>query len=93
MRRVQAARRLFPQMYFDADRCEAGIEAISFYHEKRDEERNVGLGPAHDWSSHGADAFGLIAVARPIILGISENDNDDDIDRYGSDGRSEAGGY
>jgi phage terminase large subunit len=28
-----------------------------------DEERNVGLGPEHDWSSHGADAFGLMCVA------------------------------
>ena len=92
MRRIQAARRLFPQMYFDAERCEGGIEAISFYHEKRDEERNIGLGPAHDWSSHGADAFGLIAVARPIVLGIPDNDNDD-YDDWGDDGRSEAGGY
>jgi phage terminase large subunit len=23
----------------------------------------VGLGPEHDWASHGADAFGLMAVA------------------------------
>ena len=33
-----------------------------FYHEKRDEIRNVGLGPEHDWSSHSADAFGLMAI-------------------------------
>ena len=26
-------------------------------------EGNVGLGPEHDWSSHCADAFGLLAVA------------------------------
>jgi phage terminase large subunit len=25
--------------------------------------RNIGLGPEHDWASHGADAFGLMAVA------------------------------
>ncbi|MGI8851983.1 MAG: PBSX family phage terminase large subunit, partial [Methyloceanibacter sp.] len=24
---------------------------------------DVGLGPEHDWSSHAADAFGLMAVA------------------------------
>lgn len=23
----------------------------------------MGLGPSHDWSSHGADAFGLMCVA------------------------------
>ncbi len=62
MKRVEAARRLFPAMWFD-EKCAAGIDAIGWYHEKRDEERNVGLGPEHDWSSHGADAFGLGAVA------------------------------
>lgn len=77
MLRVEATRRLFPQMYFDAEYCEAGIEAIAWYHEKRDEERGIGLGPNHDWSSHGADAFGLIAVARPTILNIPDEDEDD----------------
>jgi phage terminase large subunit len=30
---------------------------------KKDEQRSIGLGPEHDWSSHAADAFGLMAVA------------------------------
>jgi len=63
MMRVEAARRLFPQMWFDADKCSGGLEAIGWYHEKKDEARQIGLGPEHDWSSHGADAFGLVAVA------------------------------
>ena len=62
MLRVEAARRLFPAMWFD-EKCQPGIDAIGWYHEKRDEDRNIGLGPEHDWSSHGADAFGLGAVA------------------------------
>ena len=62
MMRVEAARRLFPSMWFD-EKCEAGLDAVGWYHEKRDDERNIGLGPNHDWSSHGADAFGLGAVA------------------------------
>ena len=73
MQRIETARRLFPQMWFDAEKCSGGIDAISWYHEKRDEKRNIGLGPNHDWSSHAADAFGLVAVsyrepksARPI---------------------------
>ena len=40
----------------------ARIEALGFYHEKKDEQRSVGLGPSHDWSSHAADAFGLMAL-------------------------------
>lgn len=63
MQRVERARRLFPRMRFDAQKCSAGIDAIGWYHEKRDENRGIGLGPDHDWSSHGSDAFGLEAVA------------------------------
>lgn len=63
MKRVEAARRLFPSMWFNEATCETGLDAIGWYHEKRDEERGIGLGPDHDWSSHGADAFGLAAVA------------------------------
>ena len=63
MMRIEAARRLFPRVWFDRERTEAGREALGFYHERRDEARNVGLGPEHDWSSHAADAFGLMCVS------------------------------
>ena len=63
MRRVEAARRLFPSMWFDEAKCQGGLDAIGWYHERRDDERAIGLGPEHDWSSHGSDAFGLAAVA------------------------------
>ena len=62
-KRVEAARRMFPSCWFDRKTEPGGIEALSWYHEKKDEERDIGLGPEHDWSSHAADAFGLIAVA------------------------------
>lgn len=62
MKRVEIARRLFPRIWFNAAKCEAGIDALGWYHEKQDETRNVGLGPEHDWASHGADAFGLMCV-------------------------------
>ena len=63
MLRVEAARRLFPSMWFNEATTTGLIEALGWYHEKRDPERNIGLGPEHDWSSNGADAFGLGAVA------------------------------
>ncbi len=62
MLRVEAARRLFPSIWFNADKTEAGRDALAWYHEKQDDERDIGLGPKHDWASHGADAFGLMAV-------------------------------
>jgi phage terminase large subunit len=62
MQRVETARRLFPSIWFNADKTEPGRDALGWYHEKRDETRNIGFGPEHDWSSHGADAFGLMCV-------------------------------
>lgn len=61
--RIEAVRRRLPLCWFNEETTEAGRDALAAYHEKRDEKRGVGLGPAHDWASHGADAFGLMAVA------------------------------
>lgn len=74
MKRVEAARRLFGQMWFDEERCRKGLKALGWYHEKKN-DGGYGVGPDHDWSSHGADAFGLVAVdykeprtSRPLDL-------------------------
>jgi len=61
--RIEAVRRILPKCWFNEAKTEAGRDALGYYHERKDENRNVGLGPEHDWSSHGADAFGLMAVA------------------------------
>lgn len=61
--RIEAARRLMPSVWFDADTTTGGRDALGWYHERKDDVRGIGLGPAHDWSSHGADAFGLMCVA------------------------------
>lgn len=61
--RIEAARRLFTNVWMNKPTTEAGIEALGAYHERRDEHRSIGLGPEHDWASHGADAFGLMCVA------------------------------
>jgi hypothetical protein len=53
----------FDRCRFDQKKCEAGIEALGFYHEKKDEQRSVGLGSSHDWSGYAADAFGLMAIS------------------------------
>ncbi len=62
MMRIEALRRLLPICFFNAETTEAGRDALGFYHEKKDEARNIGLGPDHDWSSHAADALGLMAI-------------------------------
>jgi len=62
MQRVEACRRMFSRIRFNREKTEGGREALGWYHEKRDEVRNIGLGPNHDWASHAADAFGLMCV-------------------------------
>jgi len=61
--RIEAVRRLFPKIWFNQATTEAGREALGYYHERKDETGDVGLGPSHDWSSHAADAFGLMCVS------------------------------
>jgi phage terminase large subunit len=60
--RIEAVRRLGPKYIFHEQNTEAGRDALGFYHERKDETRNIGLGPDHDWPSHGADSFGLMAI-------------------------------
>lgn len=60
--RIEAVRRIFSRCVFNEPTTEAGRDALGYYHEKKDEDRNVGLGPEHDWSSHCADAFGAMAI-------------------------------
>jgi phage terminase large subunit len=61
--RIEAGRRVFPCIWFDEASTEAGRDALGWYHEKKsDDDREIGLGPLHDWSSNGADSFGLMCV-------------------------------
>lgn len=57
--RIEATRRHFDACWFNEETTQGGIDALGWYHEKKDDERGIGLGPDHDWASHSADAFGL----------------------------------
>lgn len=59
--RIEAARRHFGLIWMD-EKCAGGLDALGWYHAKIDEARQIDLGPDHDWSSHAADAFGLMCV-------------------------------
>jgi phage terminase large subunit len=87
--RIEAARRVFANVFFNnTDAVADGLEALGWYHEKRsDDERNMQLGPEHDWSSHAADAFGLMAIVYEAPEGAPEPR-----ERYRSNGRSSRGG-
>lgn len=67
---INAARIIFPNCYFDEDKCEEGIKALRHYRYKvvsSKAENGVmtqfGDQPLHDWASNGADAFRYSAVA------------------------------
>jgi len=86
--RIEAGRRLFPAMWFNAETTQPGLDALGWYHEKRDEDRNIGLGPEHDWSSHAADAFGAMCVAHEEQTYLDDDDYEPN-----QTGRSAVGGY
>lgn len=68
--RIEAVRRVINGVWWDEDSTGPGREALAWYHEKMDERRGIGLGPEHDWSSHCADGFGLMAVAHTQHQGL-----------------------
>jgi phage terminase large subunit len=69
--RIEAVRRWLPACWFNEYTTAAGLEALGWYHEKRDEARGIGLGPEHDWSSHAADAFGLMAICAEQLFDVA----------------------
>ena len=55
---INAARVSFPKIWFDADKCKFGLEALRQYRAEFDEKAKVFKNtPKHDWTSHAADAF------------------------------------
>lgn len=63
---INAARNLLPSCWFDAEKCERGIEALRQYRREFDEQRKVFKNaPLHDWTSHAADAFRYMAIGEP----------------------------
>lgn len=72
---IDAARMFLHDCWFNP-RCSAGIEALRNYHREFDHDRKVFSDkPAHDWSSHGSDAFRYLSlVLRRRILRPPELD-------------------
>ena len=61
---IQAVRMTLPRVWFDAERCREGIEALRQYQREYDEDKKAyRQSPRHDWTSHPADAFRMMAVS------------------------------
>jgi hypothetical protein len=60
---ISAVRATLPHCEFDAGSCAAGLKALKAYRKDWDEERGTWRDkPRHDWASHGADAFRVLAT-------------------------------
>lgn len=60
---IQQVRMMLNRCWFDADKCDRGIEALRQYQRDFDEKGKTWRGrPKHDWTSHGSDAMRYFAV-------------------------------
>lgn len=61
---INAGRTLFPNCYFDAEKCADGLNAMRRYRYDVDPDTGqYSKAPLHDDASHAADAFRYLAVA------------------------------
>lgn len=65
---IQAARAALPRCYFDP-KCNEGTEALRQYQREYDEDKKAfRKQPLHNWASHPADAFRMLAVAERGVV-------------------------
>jgi phage terminase large subunit len=60
---IQSARATLKHCWFDADRCEHGIESLKNYRREWDDDKKIFTdNPLHDWTSHASDAFRYLSL-------------------------------
>ena len=80
---IQAARRAINISWFDEDSCTEGLEALRQYQREYDEDKKAFREkPRHDWTSHPADAFRMLAVAYELEAPKREPKKDVDFTRF-----------
>ena len=61
---IQAARQMFPKCWFDKDGTEEGFECLAQYQREWDDSKKAfHERPKHDFTSHAADSFRMMAIA------------------------------
>ena len=71
---INAVRLALPRCYFDAQRCNYGIECLKMYHFEYDNKSKVMKSmPKHDWTSHAADAFRYLCIGIEKHRGVSSS--------------------
>lgn len=62
MQRIDATRKMFPQIRISEEKCKVGLRGLAAYRANWNEKLDEGMGPLHDEASHSADAFGLMCL-------------------------------
>jgi hypothetical protein len=81
---IQHARKGFPLSWFDAQKCEQGIDALEWFHEKKNERMSLEgrpyftQKPEKDWSEHCAKAFIIADQGIPMI---EDEDSSETLDK------------
>ena len=58
---IQATRKLFPQYWFDSERCKEGLNVLKNYQFEYDEDHKIfRKAPLHNWASHGSKALEIV---------------------------------
>jgi len=61
---IQAVRKMLSYTWFNKDGCPEGLEALQQYQREWDDDKKCFKDqPKHDWTSHPADAFRMLAIA------------------------------
>lgn len=64
---IEAVRGIIPVTWFDAEKCEQGLEALKNYRKEYDEKTKTFKNhPLHDWSEHGSSSFRYFAVGHKV---------------------------
>lgn len=65
---IQAARVMLPRVWFDRENCYSAVELLKQYQREWDEDKKAFRDrPRHDFTSHAADAFRMMAVSWQAI--------------------------
>lgn len=61
---IQAVRMMLPRCVFDREKTAEGLEALKLYQREWDSDKKCFRDkPRHDWTSHAADGFRMVAIA------------------------------
>lgn len=75
---IEEGRNLLKECYIDETKCKDGIHVLTNYQYMWDENRNTFKdSPLHDWTSHGADAWGELAKLLNSATGRQAEIEDD----------------